>query len=326
MKPKLTILSNLAFWQSPLWTEATDSIYTEDQSGEEYSPWVSAWKLFLRKKNYDVIMTMGARESLAYGLLCICQFQRSRQVLTEVFIDDVENPGLIWKIKTGLYKLVAARSMGILTNSSTELETMSRRYQLPLSHFRYIPLNTTIANPEWINRNEGYIFSGGRTLRDYPGLIEAVRGLDTPVHIVCGVDDLEGIDIPIHVTLHREIDRNTYLDLLHGAAIVALPLKPTERSTGQVVMLEAMASGKPVITSRAPGTIDYIEDGVHGRLIEPEDVDGLREAISTWLANPSEAEKCARRALEEILAKFTIERHAEHRLAATQDLFNKSSN
>ena len=288
MNSKLSILSNLAFWQSRTWSEATDSIYGPDQSGEEYSPLLTAWKLFSRRGAYDVVLTMGARESLAYGLLCACLFRPSLQIMTEVFIDDVAHRGWVWRLKTRLYQWVAARSIGILTNSSMEVETMSGRYGMDVSRFRYIPLHTNIHEPEWTDGNEGYIFSAGRTLRDYTCLIEAIEALQIPVHIVCGVEDLKEMAIPDHVTLHREIDRKAYLDLLKGSTLVALPLKATERSTGQVVMLEAMALGKPVITTVAPGTSDYIQDGRNGRLLQAGDSQALREAIEHWLAHPDD--------------------------------------
>lgn len=320
MEPKIQIITNMAFWQSPAWTEAVTSIYHPGQTGEEFSPWQTARILFARRRHFDVVHTMGARESLAYGLLCAVCRQDSKQVMTEVFIDDSPTQGIIWNIKTRLYRWVAARSLGVITNSSREIETMSARYRLPASHFHFLPLNTNIHTPAWTERNEGYIFSAGRTLRDYPCLLEAVQTLTVPVHIVCGTDDLRDCDIPDHVTLHREIDRSGYLDLLKGSAMVVLPLLPTERSTGQVVMLEAMALGKPVITSAAPGTTDYLQDGSEGHLLPSGNAVALREAIQDWLDHPEKAEDCARQALKAVNDKFTIEHHAQARIQWLTDL------
>jgi glycosyltransferase involved in cell wall biosynthesis len=320
MQSKLHIITNMAFWQSPTWTEATTSIYRPDQTGEEFSPWQTARKLFARRKDFEVVHTMGARESLAYGLLCAVFGLDSKQIMTEVFIDDSSRHGLGWQLKTHLYRWVAGRSLGVITNSSREIDTMSARYRLPTSHFHFLPLNTNIERPEWTDQNEGYIFSAGRTLRDYPCLLEAVRDLAVPVHIVCGSEDLTAVHIPDQITLHREIDRTTYLDLLKGSAFVALPLLQTERSTGQVVLLEAMALGKPVITSTAPGTSDYLQDGIHGRLLPAGDVSALREAIRDWLEHPEKADACARRALESVHEKFTVERNAEARIQLLSEI------
>lgn len=320
MTPKLQIITNMAFWQSPTWVQATTSIYAPNQTGEEFSPWQTARKLYARRKDFDIVHTMGARESLAYGVLCALLGTDSKQIMTEVFIDDAARRGLAWRIKTRLYRWVAARSRGVITNSSHEIQTMSARYRLPVSHFHFLPLNTNIDPPKAANQNKGYIFSAGRTLRDYPTLLEAVREVDVPVQIVCGQDDLNERDIPANVTLHREIDRNAYLDLLKGAAMVTLPLLETERSTGQVVMLEAMALGKPVITSIAPGTSDYLQDGVEGRLLPCGDSQALRKAILQWIEHPDQAEACGRRGLEAVQEKYTVEQHARARIQLLSEI------
>lgn len=317
MSAPIRILCNLAFWSSRSWTDATDTIYDRPSANVptiEYPPWKSAWELFRRKKNYDVIVTMGARESLFYGLLCALTGQVSRQVMMEVFIDDVQTPTPAWRIKTALYRWVARRTLGIQTNSSPEVKTMAARYGLPEDRFEFVPMHTNITDPQWTEHSEGYLFSAGRTLRDYPALIESVRDLTVPVKIVCGTADLNDIDLPPHVELHREIDRAAYLRLLKGCSMVLLPLLPTERSTGQVVMFEAMALGKPVITSRAPGTVDVIRDGENGRLLTCGDVEGFRAALHDWLAHPEQAETCARQALQDILDHYTVEKHGQRKL------------
>lgn len=319
-----SILTNMAFWQSPEWTDVSESIYALDQGHDESDDapwWKAAWILFRRRKGYDVVLTMGARESLAYGVLCGLRGCASRQIMTEVFIDDVSHPSLFWRLKTRLYRWTARRALGIITNSSLEIDTMSRRFNLPRDRFRYVPLNTTIAEPHWTERNEGYLFSAGRTLRDYSTLVDAVRDLERPLHIVCGYGDLPQSDLPDSIVLHREISRPEYLDLLEGAALVVLPLLPTERATGQVVMLEAMALGKPVITSEAPGTLDHMEDRVTGRLVPCGDTQALQSAICHWLDQPEEAEACARRALNRVRGEFTIEHHARLRMEAVRDLY-----
>jgi glycosyltransferase involved in cell wall biosynthesis len=61
-----------------------------------------------------------------------------------------------------------------------------------------------------------------------------------------------------------------------------LPSKDSSEGFG-IVLLEAMASGKPVVGSRVGGVVDVIKDGENGVLVEPNDVDGLAdEIIQMW--------------------------------------------
>ena len=52
-----------------------------------------------------------------------------------------------------------------------------------------------------------------------------------------------------------------------------------------VVLMEAMASQVPVLTTRIAGVPELVEDGVNGRLVPPGDVDAFTEALSKLLSD-----------------------------------------
>jgi len=58
-----------------------------------------------------------------------------------------------------------------------------------------------------------------------------------------------------------------------------------------MVVIEAMASGRPVIASRIGGIPDIVIDGETGLLVTPGDVDSLSEAIEKLLLNPEMRER-----------------------------------
>jgi glycosyltransferase involved in cell wall biosynthesis len=67
-------------------------------------------------------------------------------------------------------------------------------------------------------------------------------------------------------------------------------------------LLQAMCFGKAIVATRAPSTETYIKHGVTGLLVEPGDVEGMRQAILHLWRNPSEAMRMgqeARRCFEE---------------------------
>ena len=61
--------------------------------------------------------------------------------------------------------------------------------------------------------------------------------------------------------------------------IDVLALSSTHKEGLPNVLLEALAMGVPVVSSRLAGTPEVVIDGVTGLLVEPGDVDGLATAI-----------------------------------------------
>ena len=53
-----------------------------------------------------------------------------------------------------------------------------------------------------------------------------------------------------------------------------------------LVVAESMAMGKPVIASRSGGTVEQIDDGVSGILVDPGDVDQLVAALERLQEDP----------------------------------------
>lgn len=321
-----SIVTNMAFWQSGVWTAATASIYPMQNrtSDPDHLPWwQEAWRLYRERARYDVVLTMGAREALTYGLLCAMTGVRSKQIFTEVFIDDPHPRSVGWRLKVSAFRLVARRALGILTNSSMEVATNAERFALPRDRFRYVPLHCTTPDAAVSTVDEGYVLAAGRSLRDYATLLAAAPLIARPIVIVCGATDLQGATLPPNVELHRELPRAAYLEKLRRCSLVALPLLVTGRATGQVVALEAMACGKPVVTTRSPGTTDIVRDGVNGLLVEPGDSVGLAQAIQALCTDTARATTLARQAREDLSTLYTFDRHAQAKLDAIADLFQR---
>jgi len=71
------------------------------------------------------------------------------------------------------------------------------------------------------------------------------------------------------------------LPALYAAADIFL--LPTIYDPFSNACLEAMAAGLPVITTRANGFSEIMEEGKHGSIIdEPDDFVALREALHLW--------------------------------------------
>ena len=82
----------------------------------------------------------------------------------------------------------------------------------------------------------------------------------------------------------------------HDAAVFVLP---TREDCFGLVLLEALGSGTPIVTScYADGAYDIVEDGVTGFIVDPENPVELAEAIDRLIGDPKRLQAAARRSIE----------------------------
>lgn len=316
-----SILTNMAFHQSRIWSEKVATICRRGETPDDLHVLRQTFRLLLFRRRFQVIVTMGPRVSLAYGVLCGILRLPSHQIMTEIFLDRPRPRFLPWHLKTGLFRWIARRALGILTNSSSEIGLIAKRFGLPENRLRFVPMYTTIANPGILEQNDGTVVSIGRTLRDLDTLVAAARDIPAPVIIVAGRRDPIPAMLPVNVQIFRELPLEHTHELLSRAAVVVLSLLPVERSTGQVVLFEAFAMGKPIVATRTVGILDYIRDGNNGLLVAPGNALALAQAINRLLQNPALARRLAATALAECHSKWNPEKHAANKLEAIRSLW-----
>ncbi len=90
-------------------------------------------------------------------------------------------------------------------------------------------------------------------------------------------------------------------------------------------LLEAMASGLPVIATRIGGVSDLVEDGVDGRLVEPADAATLAGALRELIGDPARRERYGRAAAERIARTHGLETRAAEYRALYADLCRAGS-
>lgn len=315
-----SILTNLAFRQSRVWSAAVTSICEEGETPDDLGAFRQALRLLRQRARFDVVVTMAPRPSLAYGLLCGILRLPSKQILTEVFLDSPRPRSVSWRIKTALFGWVARRALGVLTNSSAEVGFMARRFGVPEEKLRFVPLYTTIAEPGLSPRNDGYVFSIGRTLRDLDTLLAAAPLFRAPLVLVAAHDDAVPHPVPPGTQILRDIPLEQGHEAMRRAAVVVIPLRPAERSTGQVVLFEALAMGKPVVASRVTGTVDYIRSGENGLLVAPGDAQALADAVNQILGDPRLAARLGQAAVADCLGFLGADAFVDRLLDAIRAL------
>ena len=73
-----------------------------------------------------------------------------------------------------------------------------------------------------------------------------------------------------------------------------------------LVLMEAMASGLPVIATRVGGVPDVVEQGQTGWLVSPGDFEGIAAMVAQVLSRPVDRERMGRDARTRALARFSL--------------------
>lgn len=151
-----------------------------------------------------------------------------------------------------------------------------------------------------VSAGDGYVFAGGGAGRDFPALIEALRGSGIPLRIVTFSADTLGWEgeLPSNVQAEWRMPVPAFLERVAGASVVVVPLRSADSDFGQTTVVQALSLGKPVVATRSPGVVDYVHDGREGFLVEAGDVNGYRRAVQRLVEDPALRAACSAHALE----------------------------
>lgn len=195
-------------------------------------------------------------------------------------------------------------------------------YRIAKRKFRYVPFKINRYDKVIATKtsDEGYIFCGGNTRRDFATLIDAVRNTPFPVRIVTMENDtirghgsfLDESRLPANVQVVRHDGGDSFVDHIAASRLVVLPIKRQNISASGIgVYLASMALGKCVIISSGPAVDGVIPDG-SALVVPPEDPVALRDAIARAYADAS-----LRRGIGERGRAYALGLQGEERLAAS---------
>ncbi|MEW5744782.1 MAG: glycosyltransferase family 4 protein [Nitrospirota bacterium] len=271
--------------------------------------------LYLFAREFKIIVTVGHRAAMVYGLLGRLLGRRGRVHLAkEFFFEKSERPSLLKKISAGIMRFALRDVDAVVVNASAEARAYAGALGLPESRLRFIPWPTNIDRPEMIPDSDGSIVAAGRSLRDWPTLFSAAEGMGRRIIVIASRQDVAAARPPSSVELLCDIPYHQYIALLKKAELVVIPLYDTQRSTGQASFLEAMAFGKAVIVADVVGARDYIENGVSGLLYRPGDAAELRRKMEALLSDKELRERLSRSGYAMIVERFNKQRYVKEML------------
>jgi glycosyltransferase involved in cell wall biosynthesis len=136
-----------------------------------------------------------------------------------------------------------------------------------------------------------------------PGLSMTFAGCGYPPETI---RDFFGPELASNVVIQPTVPADQTHELLAAHDVFLFPSLMEGMPT---VLLEAMASGMPVITTETCGMPDIVEDGFNGLLIPPADSAAIENAVLR-LASSADLRRCLGQAAQQTMSRYTWERSA----------------
>ncbi len=269
---------------------------------------------YIVKNKYDVVLSWSDQNGLLLGLLL---------KLTRTRVPHVAM--MYWPSKPKksiLLKFVHSYISTLCLWTSTHKDLVINRLGLPADKIRMIPqfVDTKFFRP--MPRETDIICAVGQEMRDYPTLVEALRGSTIKCHLATGSIPGGKVHKTVKVVYHQDFSLPPNItagsmppaklrELYARSRFVVVPLLPTDSDNGTRVITEAMAMGKAVICSLTKGQRDVIVDGKTGIYVPQGDPKALREAIEHLWAHPEIADEMGRAGRKLVEEKLTLENFVE---------------
>lgn len=173
--------------------------------------------------------------------------------------------------------------------------------------------------------HDGYFFYAGR-LSEEKGIETIIRAAkiigDVKVKIAGRGPEMDRLHHLAHDVPGVEFlgfrSREEVMELYRGAIAVLLPSRVHENFP--LMVLEALASGKPVIASDVGGVGEMIDDRVNGFLLAPTDLFGWVEAMMRLSIDDRLQQSMSRAARATIEHRFKLEDHYRRLMCMYQEI------
>ncbi|MBU1046190.1 glycosyltransferase family 4 protein [Patescibacteria group bacterium] len=193
------------------------------------------------------------------------------------------------KVKLFIWKKII-KSADFIINLSNFQERFLISNNLKISKMKVVKFGVDNDFYQKNNLHQGYILSVGLDAgRDFKTLVEAISLINKKVIIISPQRNLKNIkNFPKNLVIIDSVDKIRLRSYYSNAQIIVVPSKASKKigsdCSGQTVLLEALASGKPVVTNLKEWIIDY---NLKDKLIiyQTENPKDLREKINSLINN-----------------------------------------
>jgi len=273
--------------------------YISNYLSEFYVPIMA----LIRRNHYDVIVSWQMRIGICYGILKrIIHAKKMPLHIIQDFHIDLTQTRWLYRFQIALLKL-AIPGIDYFCCTSTEEEAIySQMFSISHSRINFLPLVESRSSFEAPSRSmQDYIFSYGKSDRDFDTLIRSVSRLNIQIYILSAKYKPQ-VPVPENVCIIRDfISNKEMIQWIASSRIVVLPLNDYRISAGQISMLEVMALARPLIITENMATKEYAIHRQTALFYSAGDVKELTGHIQYLWDHPKVAENIGQKARESAL-------------------------
>jgi len=235
----------------------------------------------------------------------------------DIYIDEVDHSLLARKIE---------RAKFVVTVSDFNQKYLSHLFQDRFDHkiLRiYNGLDLEIFKEDSVPREPNLILSVGRLIpkKGFEYLIQACqilknRGLNFKCQIIGEgghrsllEQKVRGAGTDDRIEFLGSKTQDEVIQLMRRSTLLCLPCIVADngdRDALPTVLLEALALGLPVVSTKVTGIPEIVEDGTEGLLVEEKDSEALSQAMLRLLNNPGLRESFSRNGVLKVEERFSI--------------------
>ena len=286
---------------------------------------LSQYATVFRRERPDVVFNFSIKPVIYAGLVArlLLQGKAVFSMITGlgyVFIGSSPKQRFLRYITRHLYRWSLANSTAVFFQNKNDCESFVRNKLVALNKTRVLAgtgIDLNHFRPQPRQPFSGKFLFIGRMLKDkgIAELVEACRtlkkhGENITLQLLGPVDEnpssfhasqiaaweLEGFCE--YLGVHQDVR-----PFIGRADVFVLP---SYREGLPRATLEAMAMGKPVVTTDVPGCRETVVDGVNGFLVSARDVDALAYAMTMFFRDPSRVDVMGDASLEIVKKRFDV--------------------
>ncbi|WP_228255362.1 glycosyltransferase family 4 protein [Ornithinimicrobium avium] len=275
--------------------------------------WFEAWRAF--RPDLLHVQCFGPNGTYALGLALLSRRSLVLSSHGETFMDDHD----IFE-RSALQRRALAMACGraeVVTGCST-MVAQDLQQRFGAGEVQVVP-NGVVLDPVASSRpatqEEQVVLAAGRVVekKGFDLLIRAAQAFPphARVQIVGEGPGQKGLEkLATELGIRSRIDflgRKDAGEVQRLMAKADVVVVPSRVEAFGIVVLEAWASGTPLVATTRGGPADLVTDGVDGRLVDPEDTTALARAVVQLLSDREKSRRMATRGLETV-RRFTWDR------------------